>query len=72
MPRPDNTERNARIIELARQGKGPIAIAREWRLSPGIVLGVVHRARKAGNVASQTPPTVAEEGQSLPPPPDAS
>ena len=42
-PKPDNSERNARIVDLARQGKAPAEIARELGLGRGIVNGVVHR-----------------------------
>jgi hypothetical protein len=55
MLKPDNSERNARIIGLAGQGKGPAAIARELGLTPGVVLGVLHRARKVGPKAPTWP-----------------
>jgi hypothetical protein len=67
MPKPDNTERNARIIELSKQGKQPTDIARALRIGRGIVSGVLHRARRAGKVALTTPPQSAgEERPSLP------
>jgi transposase len=52
MAKPDNRERNARIIAMASQGKGPAEIARALGLSPGVVLGVLHRARQAGRKAA--------------------
>jgi ACR3 family arsenite efflux pump ArsB len=54
----DNRERNARIIELADHGKGPAAIARELGLTPGVVLCVLHRARKVGPKAPTQPVAV--------------
>lgn len=48
--RGDNTERNARIIDLARQGKAPAEIARELGVSRGVVSGVIRRARDAGTL----------------------
>ena len=47
MAKPDNTQRNASILELAGRGKPPAEIARELGLSRGVVLGVLHRARRA-------------------------
>jgi hypothetical protein len=65
MPKPDNTERNARIVGLANQGKPPADIARKLGIRRGVVLGVLHRARKAGKIAPQTPPRPAALEEAL-------
>lgn len=59
-PKPDNSERNARIVDLARQGKAPAEIARELGLGRGIVNGVVRRARDAGALTRTERPATTE------------
>jgi predicted transcriptional regulator len=63
--KPDNRERNARILELARQGKGQAEIARELGISRGVVNGVLRRARDAGTLARTEPPVRSESGQAV-------
>jgi transposase len=60
--KPDNTERNARIIDLARQGKAQTEIGRELNISRGIVSGVIRRARDVGTLA-KVERSKAEEGR---------
>jgi transposase len=62
-PKPDNSERNARIVDLSRQGKAPAEIARELGLGRGIVNGVVRRARDAGALSRTEPPVPTEHRQ---------
>jgi DNA-binding transcriptional regulator LsrR (DeoR family) len=59
--KPDNTDRNARILELARQGKGQAEIAHELGMSRGVISGVIRRARDAGTLTTAEPPK-GEEG----------
>jgi transposase len=46
--KPNNSERNARILDLARQGKAPAQIEAELGLSRSVVSGVLRRARDTG------------------------
>ena len=62
MSKPDNTDRDARIFELPRQGKAQAAIARELGMSRGVISGVIRRARDAGTLAKAELPK-AEEGR---------
>jgi transposase len=62
-PKPDNSERNTRIVDLARQGKAPAEIARELGLGRGIVNGVVRRARDAGALPRTERPATTEHKQ---------
>jgi len=58
--RRDNTERNARIVGLASQGKAPADIARELGISRGVVSGVIRRARDSGKLTKAHPATVEQ------------
>lgn len=58
--KPDNSGRNTRILELARQGKAQAEIARELGISRGVVGGVVRRARDAGALPSTEPAQATE------------
>jgi transposase len=59
--KPDNAERNARILDLARQGKTQAEIARELGLSRGTVSGVIQRGREAETLAKPRSPQASEE-----------
>ncbi len=63
--RRDNTERNARIIGLASQGKAPAEIARELEISRGVVSGVIRRARDSRKLPKSQPHRVAESHEPL-------
>ena len=63
--RRDNTERNARIIGLACQGKAPAEIARELGISRGVVSGVIRRARDSGKLPKAQPSRVEESREPL-------
>jgi transposase len=63
--RPDNTERNGRIIDLARQGKAPADIARELGISRGAVSGVIRRARDSGTLATAQPLQFVESREAI-------
>ncbi|MHB1422838.1 MAG: helix-turn-helix domain-containing protein [Gemmataceae bacterium] len=66
--RQDNTERNARILDLARQGKPPAEIARELGISRGVVSGVLRRARDSGVLNKAEPSRTAERHEPAPEP----
>jgi transposase len=60
--KPDNRERNAHILDLARQGKAQAEIAHELGMSRGVISGVIRGARDAGSLTKAELPK-AEEGR---------
>lgn len=42
--KPDNSERNARIIEMRKAGKFPREIAKALGVTRNVVIGALHRA----------------------------